>query len=275
MGTTANSQTETAQVLVADEVWIGLALLHREQPNRDSFAAGEIRSRVAKEKAHPELRPGIAPHVYLHCVANTPPNSATYRMLLRLPDVTYRLYRQGDECHPKRKGKITPLRSELPEPYHYLLDWYEQEYCANSSEGLTDPVLAMVGVGKEIWNDEGGDAFINRLREEWVGEETSATQPDGKAKIAPDPDRVWIRIVDHQGERFETVTGLPLTYEVEGAGIWFFRDGKRINRKLSRKQVDIAIKRCPLENTVVIKDLFDFAFLFAVLMDKRIRQNDW
>ena len=60
-----------------------------------------------------------------------------------------------------------------------------------------------------------------------------------------------------------------------GRQVKFFRDGRRINRKLSRTQVDIAIKRCPLENTVAIKDLFDYPFLFAVLMDERIRQNDW
>lgn len=30
-----------------------------------------------------------------------------------------------------------------------------------------DPVLAMVGVGKEIWRAEPGDAFIARLRRRW------------------------------------------------------------------------------------------------------------
>lgn len=276
METTATVTARTdATVRVADEVWVALALLHCENPSRTSFAAGEIRQRVEKEGIAPELRPGVATHIGQHCVANTPPKSGTYRMLLRLPDGSYRLYRPGDECHPQRKGKTTPHRSELPEPYRYLLDWYEREYRSNSGDRLIDPVLAMAGVGKDLWMEEGGDAFINRLRDEWVGEETSATQPDDKAKTAPDPDRAWVRIIDHQGESFETVRGLPLTYEVEGAGIWFFRDGKRINRKLGRRQVNMAIKRCPLENTVVIKDLFDYAYLFAVLMDKRIRQNDW
>ena len=30
----------------------------------------------------------------------------------------------------------------------------------------TDPVLLMLGVGKELWNSEPGDCFIERLRSE-------------------------------------------------------------------------------------------------------------
>jgi hypothetical protein len=137
-------------VRVADEVWIGLALLHREQPDRISFTAAEIRRRIEKEKVH------------------VAPTSGTYRMLLRLPDGSYRLHRHGDECHPRRSGKMTPVRGELPEPYRYLLDWYDRDYCSGSGEDLIDPVLAMAGFGKEIWRKEGGDAFVARLREGWV-----------------------------------------------------------------------------------------------------------
>ena len=163
----------------------------------------------------------------------------------------------------------------MPEIYHYLLDWYQEEFCGIAGGGEIDPVLAMVGVGKEIWQEEGGDAFINRLRKDWIDEGGAATPSGVNAKAGPDTDRVWARIFAHQGELFRTTRRLPLTYKVEGNGIWFFRDGRRINRKLSRTQVDIAIARCPLENTAVIKDLFDYPFLFAVLMDERIRQNDW
>jgi hypothetical protein len=40
-----------------------------------------------------------------------------------------------------------------------------------SDEGIAatqekDPVLAMIGVGKEIWEKEDGDTFIRRLRDE-------------------------------------------------------------------------------------------------------------
>ena len=88
-------------------------------------------------------------------------------------------------------------------------------------------------------------------------------------------EEVWRRIESHQGDEFHTVRGLPFTYEVEGAGIWFFRDGRRINRKLTRTQVEVAISRCPLTSTTEIKDLMDFAYLFALLGDPRIRSEAW
>jgi hypothetical protein len=46
---------------------------------------------------------------------------------------------------------------------------------------------------------------------------------------------------------------------------------RRPNRKLTRGQVDEAISRCPLQSTTEIKDLMDYPYLFALLMDSRIR----
>jgi hypothetical protein len=89
------------------------------------------------------------------------------------------------------------------------------------------------------------------------------------------PDAVWQRVADHQGEEFGTARGLPFTFEVEGSGIWFFRDGKRVNRKLTRTQFEDALSRCPLTRTTEIKDLMDYPYLFAMLMDGRIRDQAW
>ena len=115
-------------VKVADEVWIATALLHREHPTRPSFRLREIVDRAAQEGLHRSLRPGVQSHASLHCVAGMRPNAGLYRMLSATPDRGRRLFRPGDEVHPKRNGKTTPARSEIPESYHYLLDWYEQEY---------------------------------------------------------------------------------------------------------------------------------------------------
>ncbi len=136
----------------------------------------------------------------------------------------------------------------------------------------SDPVLSMLGVGKKLWEDEPGDRFVDRLRTE----DLPAPFKGRSGAAAEDaPESVWQRIKTHQGEEFRTATQLPFTYEVEGAGIWFFRDGRRINRKLSRTQVDLAIARCPLTSTTEIKDLIDYSYLFALLMDKRIRGDAW
>ena len=136
-----------------------------------------------------------------------------------------------------------------------------------------DPVLLMRGVGKQLWDRESGDGFVERLRSESPG------PPPLSAEIGPSAqsrtEAVWRRIEIHQREEFRTARRLPFTYRVEGAGIWFFRDGRRINRKLTRTQVGVAISRCPLASTTEIKDLMDYAYLFALLMDPRIRHEAW
>lgn len=141
------------------------------------------------------------------------------------------------------------------------------------NEPVEDPVVAMLGVGSQLWEFESGDSFVERLRSENVLEPSLRQLPNRPPSNLP--DLVWRRVYKHQGETFQTARGLPFTYEVEGTGIWFFRDGKRINRKLTRTQFDVALSRCPLTSTTEIKDLMDYAYLFAVLKDGRIRGQEW
>jgi hypothetical protein len=68
-------------VKVADEVWIATALLHRENPKREDFTVAEIVERARRENISGKLRPSVQVHVYLHCVANRPPNPGCHRML--------------------------------------------------------------------------------------------------------------------------------------------------------------------------------------------------
>ncbi len=141
------------------------------------------------------------------------------------------------------------------------------------SQETDDPVLLMLGVGKHLWKLESGDHFIERLR----SEDLPPLPFDGQQDVLAEnmAESIWQRIKSHQGEEFRTARHLPFTYEVEGAGIWFFRDGRTINRKLSRTQVDKAVARCPLRSTTEIKDLMDYAYLYALLMDPRIRREAW
>ena len=163
-------------VRVADEAWLALALLQYEHPDRESFSAREILDRVKVEQVHPELRPGVQVHIYLHNVANAEPNSAKYRMSYKLADDTYRLYRPTDPAHPARKGKLIPERDELPQKYHYLLDWYEREYSRKQTPTSEDddPILQMWGVGKEIWADTNADDYVRDLRSNWYGAQGAA-----------------------------------------------------------------------------------------------------
>ena len=156
------------------------------------------------------------------------------------------------------KHKLRPLNREQEQ---------EQEQATDAN----DPVLSMVGVGRQLWEGEPGDSFVERLRSEDLPV-PPVTQPSPAGKLA---EEVWQRIVIHQGEQFQTVRGLPFTFEVEGGGIWFFRDGKRVNRKLTRTQFEVALSRCPLTRTTEISDLMDYPYVFAVLTDRRIRGQEW
>lgn len=156
------------------------------------------------------------------------------------------------------KYRIRPLNREQ-----------DQDQAARAN----DPVLAMLGVGRQLWELEPGDNFVERLRSEDLPELPAVHPcPDPAGDL---PEAVWRRMVSHQGEQFQTVRGLPFTFEVDGAGIWFFRDGKRVNRKLTRTQFEVALSRCPLVRTTEISDLMDYPYVFAVLRDRRIRGQEW
>jgi len=115
---------------VADLVWVATALLHREHPDRADFSKAEILGRAAQEDPDGAARPGLSTHISAHCVASKKPDSAKHRMLTRTGTGRRRLFRRGDRTHEKRSsGNIMPRKEDLPEKYHYLLDWYENEYC--------------------------------------------------------------------------------------------------------------------------------------------------
>jgi hypothetical protein len=161
---------EVQGVKLADECWVALALLHQSWPERASFSAKEIIERLKSEHAHGELRPGVRPHIHQHLVANLPPESGRYRLFYRLPDGTFRLFRSGDDCHPRRTGKSKPAREDLPVDYRPLLDWYEKEYSPAASAEEADPIAQMWGLGKDVW--EGVDAveYQRRLRADSIGD---------------------------------------------------------------------------------------------------------
>jgi hypothetical protein len=157
------------ELKVADEVWIVTALLHREQPKRTDFAIDEIMARAEQESLTGKLRPGVYAHVVQHCVANRPPNSGRYRILVETAPGRRRLFRPGDSYHPQRDdSKVVPEIGDLPEKYRSLIAWY-QEWKQNTLEERinSDPLLALYGSGKDLWADEHADDYVRRLREGW------------------------------------------------------------------------------------------------------------
>jgi|SRR5215467_1536831 len=56
---------------------------------------------------------------------------------------------------------MVPKRTELPDTYHGLLDWYEHEYSKSAvneePRGLVD---RMWGLGKHVWFGVDADAYV-------------------------------------------------------------------------------------------------------------------
>ena len=156
-------------VKVADETWIATALLHTENPERPDFTVKDIVARADKERISDVLRPGVRVHAVLHCVANLPPNPGRYRMLFATGKSTRRLFREGDSYHPAREAaKVVPERNETPAQYQYLLDWYFADYAVRGEQlGPENSILALRGLGRELWADEDADSYVRRLREGW------------------------------------------------------------------------------------------------------------
>jgi len=82
---------------------------------------------------------------------------------------------------------------------------------------------------------------------------------------------VWSRIEAHAGEDFRLVRGDLFQYEVPGN---YLLPVGRV-RHLSRTNFAKALDRLPLENTRSVSDLQGPSYVYAILMDPRIRRSDW
>ena len=55
-------------------------------------------------------------------------------MLYATGEGTRRLFREGDDTHPGRKGKITPEAESIPEEVSILIDWYRKDYAPSPGD---------------------------------------------------------------------------------------------------------------------------------------------
>ena len=157
-------------IKVADEVFIATALLHREFADRADFTPKEIIRRVERENLYGELRPGVAVHVSLHCVANKAPNSCTYQMLYATENGNRRLLLATDDRDRNRVGKMFPDAEDVPPQYHDLILWAKNRY--GGSKNLAGPrwldsVFQIFGSGRGVWQGEDPDEYVRGLRKDW------------------------------------------------------------------------------------------------------------
>lgn len=152
----------TAEIKVADEVWIATALLHREQPTASDFSVREIKARLIQEGLTAR---SVDPYLSVNCVANKPPDRGRYRVLFETAPSRRRLFRPGDVYDPRREGgQVLPERHQIPPRYHALLDWYEREW---APAPIDDPLAALKQKYPAVWRDVEPDDYVRQLREGW------------------------------------------------------------------------------------------------------------
>ena len=84
-------------------------------------------------------------------------------------------------------------------------------------------------------------------------------------------DTVWKRIVANEGQIFKQIRGKEFTYNITGHTILL----STTNQNVSRRELEKALEFLPLKSTVVIQHLRAPSYLYAILMDQRISQNEW
>jgi len=94
---------------------------------------------------------------------------------------------------------------------------------------------------------------------------------DGSDRSRPAFDTVWARIVAHEGEVFKQIRGREFTFEVASNVLRL----STTNHHVSRATVEEAFQLIPLANTTPLQHLRAPSYLYAILMDQRIRQTDW
>jgi len=84
-------------------------------------------------------------------------------------------------------------------------------------------------------------------------------------------ETVWRRIEAHAGQIFRQKRGGECTYQVRSGTV----RPARTNRALSQSQFARAFEHVPLSSTVPLQQLQGPSYLYAILMDDRIREQDW
>jgi hypothetical protein len=84
-------------------------------------------------------------------------------------------------------------------------------------------------------------------------------------------DTIWARISRCAGETFTQIRGGEFTYEVDGGSLI----PDRTNQVIPRSHFEQAAGLLPLDSTMPVQDLRGPSYIYAVLMDRRVRQSDW
>jgi hypothetical protein len=83
---------------------------------------------------------------------------------------------------------------------------------------------------------------------------------------------VWTRIIGHEGETFYTKKHLPFSYRIDGD---YFLPS-RTKYKVRKSDFEKAYAKVPFDGPGKVNwTVRGPSYIWAVLHDQRIRQNDW
>lgn len=87
-------------------------------------------------------------------------------------------------------------------------------------------------------------------------------------------NKVWDRIVAHEGQTFNTITGLPFPYRISGNLVFIIRNNKEIAVGLHKnsfaKAYEVRADK-PGELANKLPSIYGPSYIWAILQDSRIK----
>ena len=87
-----------------------------------------------------------------------------------------------------------------------------------------------------------------------------------------DIEVIWKRIVENECKEFKQKRGKIFTYSLIGKNTIKLNT---TNRSISKSQFEKALNFVPLDKTTLIQNLQAPSYIYGILMDDRIRKENW
>lgn len=85
-------------------------------------------------------------------------------------------------------------------------------------------------------------------------------------------EEAWKRILAHEGEIFDTKTHFKFTYKIKGNCF----STSRTHYYIGKRDIEKAYGMVPIDKPGTIRDIIrGYAYVWAVLHDKRISREEW
>ena len=89
--------------------------------------------------------------------------------------------------------------------------------------------------------------------------------------MKPEFETIWSRIRANQSTDFTQIRGKIFSYDCRSGYISL----SSTNQNIAKSQVEAAYEMVPFKSTTVLQHLRAPSYLYAILMDPRIRRQDW